>query len=164
MLFAITGSVFGQEYHEYSAYDLFKRSAGATWNGTENDFAGDSTTNTANGYYELETSASADTIISFKLNLERGGNDITVHVLADSVSATTNVRSAIYFGNYRGPELGWNWTLMDSIVADAGTITYNVASVDLGKYEVLQTIGIKITEMLAAKVQYAIRIKHFRWR
>lgn len=152
--------VFSQEYYEYTTYHLFgddyTLSSDSTWT------VSDSVTSDTDGIYWLTTVDTSDTVISAKITLERGGNDITVFVLADSLADTLNAH--VYFGYYRGPELGWSWNIMDSLKTDAATIEYDVGGQTFGENSVLHQIGIKLEEHAAGRNKYAFRIKHFRWR
>lgn len=161
-LFAIL--LYTQDRKVYTAFDLFKFDTTATWDGVPG-IAHDSTVfNSTNLYYELCTTAAAETVISRKIPLEKGGNDITVFVSIDSVSSPTDLNPNIYFGDYTGPEQGWKWWLMDSLVFEGDSLTYNVGQQSWGPYRVITEFGIKIEEPDSQRNKYSFRVKHFRWR
>ena len=169
VLIFLSFSLMAQTYKDYTVYDLFEYGAlnddsAYVAGGGSYDPEDSTSFNTTLKYWEIETpAATADTLISNKIYLSQGGNDLSVWAVIDSISATSNVRSALHFGYYRGPELGWKWTYMDSLIADGDTMSFHIPAQTNLKNEVMGIIGIKIEEILPAKVQYAIRIRHFRW-
>lgn len=152
--------LFSQEYYEYTAQDLFDNNL-ATWNGTAGSVDDSVAFNTTLGYYELNGTAAADTFISDKIPLIRAGNDITVYCGLDSTAGTMN--ALVQFGYYRGPELGWSWNTIATYTDDDQSTTYKIPAQTFAD-EVLQRIGIRITETGAQRNQYWFRIKEFRWR
>ena len=154
--------LFAQSHQNYTAYDLFNKFGIDSAAVTTPSWSPDDSLTVSNGIYWFATTDTTDTIISRTLTLERGGNDISVYVKADSVGDTLS--TFVFFGYYRGPELGWSWNIVDTLSTDGAEAVYNVGEQSYGPYEVIEQIGIKIEERAAAWNKYAIRIRHFRWR
>lgn len=160
LLLLVPFVIFGQEYYEYSADHFFNNNT-ATLDGTAGAVDDSTLFNTTKGYWELKTTATADTVVSDKIIIVRAGNDITVYAGIDSVSGTTNV--AVQFGYYRGPELGWSWNTMATFAAEGASITYKIPAQTFSD-EVLQQMGLRVLETGAQKGDYWFRVKVFRWR
>jgi len=102
----------------------------------------------------------ADTLQSIGFKNEGVQARQTVMCGVDSVDgADTHV--LIYYGLYRGIELGWLWTLVDSLQTDGDYSEINIADTDIVSFSTLRVIdvwGIKLVEVGAQSNKLWTRI------
>jgi hypothetical protein len=157
LLLLLPVMLLGQSYSEYTVKQLYDNQ-GAT---LTVDL--DSIYDTGASYYSIWTAtAAADSAQSQGVPNQRGGNDITIHFGADSISGTTSIEG--FFGIYRGIEAGWLWNSMGSISSDDSTITWHVGNQSWSSYYVIGSWGIKVKETGNQRNGIWVRVEKFNWR
>lgn len=158
LLLLIPFILCGQEYQEFDTEDLFLTSGATITIDEDSIYSYGQTYPTA-----VTDSSQIDTLTSYKIPNDGGGNDWTIYAGIDDTLLADTTKVYVEFG-YWTIETGWNWVLADSITALNTDVIYDVGGWSLASTRVVSVFGVRLRESSAQDNKLWARAIKFKWR
>ena len=157
VLIALTAFAYAGDYRQYDTKEVFyKRYTDATITVPK-----DSVSRLSGAtYFTINTiTGVADSAQSMGFYKDDVECTQTIYAGVDSLAGTTSV--VVYYGVYRGPELGWLWSAVDTLSSDGDYGEININDTDVlswARNRIVDVWGIKLKEIGAQKNRLWLRV------
>lgn len=150
----VIGLLFGQGFRHYDTKYLYYDNYGLTTCTVPVD-----SIQKVSGHvwYKIHTiAAGPDTLLSRSVFKSTAQIAQTIYAGLDSLAGTTKVY--VEYGVYRGWELGWNYTVLDSLTSDGDNVTIDLSDLAWAKVRVADVWNIRLRESGNQRNRIWIRI------